>query len=422
MVANPRASDSVVTAAMSSTRVLLCYRAVDSSNYMKCNGMNIPWAQGFSSSQAQGQANTGPGLLIYTSTTNITLTRFSDTEALLCYQNASNSMFGSCTALKMDGLSLSKGPNYVVNHGATGAISATSLSESSALMCYCGGDSLQCNMLTRAGLFLTRDADLALNLVRPVEIAVASVSLAKAVVCWRGTSSSSAGTCSVLNVADSSKGPDLGVTIGSLQAQSWYASLAALTDRVVVLCYQDVEDGKFSGTCKTLRVVGMSLRQGPNLLMGDSPTVGSSGIADISVARLSDVLAVVCYRGGMISYYTTCNGLNLYGASLTKGADLVVQNKGAGTTSLSVLTDTSALVCYHTPGTSKAVCNVLMAHVPVPSPMTTVTTTKTTFAVVGRASNAADRSCALGMWAWAFALGTMASTSFRWRGGQTLMT
>lgn len=415
LVANQRASDSIVTAALSPTKVLLCYRAVDTAYYMKCNAMSMP--------APHRQASTGPGLLIYTSTSNITLARFSDSEALLCYQNVTNSMFGSCTVLRIDGLSLSKGPNLEVNSGKTGAISAASLSQSSSVMCYCGGDALTCRSLARAGLFLTRGADLMLNLVRPVEIALAPVSDTKVVICWRGASSASAGKCSVLNVVDSQKGPDVEVSSGSLQAQPWFASLAALTDKVVVACYQDLENGKASGKCNSLRVVGMSLHKGPSLVITDGSVVGSSGSADISVTRFSDVLAAACYRGGMFAYYTTCIGLNLFGQSLTKGPDLVIRDDGARLTSVSAFSDTSALVCYH-PWSKKTVCNILTAEVKSAAALlTTFTTTRSIFAVVGRTSNSADRSCSLGFWARAFVIGALVFTSPRRRGGNgSLMT
>jgi hypothetical protein len=251
--------------------------------------------------------------------------------------------------------------------------------------------------------------DLPLNLERPVEVALATISAPIVCVCWRGASVDSPGKCATLNLDDSSKGHDLVVTSGKLKAQHWYASVTALSSKVVVVCYQDIVDDEPFARCNSLRVIGMSLERGPNLDLSD----GSTGAEDISVARLSDILAVVCYRGGLIKHYTTCNSLNLYGNSLEKGPDVVVHTEGAKMTSTSALSDTLALVCYRasekvaegvSPG--RGVCNLLVASVTpaTPPPTIDVTSTMPLKGIMGVTTGGAQRRPSPCIWVWILAV------------------
>lgn len=225
----------------------------------------------------------------------------------------------------------------------------------------------------------------------------------------------SPGKCAMLHPSDSSKGADVSITSGDLQATRWYASIAALTQKVLVVCYQDSNEvSKTVARCNTLRVIGMKLHVGPKLSISD----GSTGAEDVTVVRLSGVLAVVCYRGGMIQHYTTCNALNLFGNSLTKGPDLVVHTEGGMMTSASALSETKALVCYR--GTSKValnvfpgrgLCNILVAKV---TPVTAAPSDETTTTALlrigpGVANDASSRlplptwACTFAVWAFGFA-------------------
>jgi len=416
-VASPFTVDSVATTALSPDEALFCYRDVQTSSYIRCKALNI-----VGSSMTEG-----PGILIEVHAVNISVASFSVAESLLCYQNTSSSKVGTCTVLKLAGADLTRGPDYVINSYDTGAISTAVMTYDTGIMCYGGGDSLTCNSLVRecqgsSCIFLRKEPYLALNLERPVEVALTTVSSTKVCVCWRGASTDSPGKCAMLHPSDSSKGTDVSITSGDLQATRWYASIAALSPKVVVVCYQDINGAsKAVARCNALRVIGMKLHLGPNLDISD----GSTGAEDVTVVRLSDILAVVCYRGGMVQHYTTCNALNLFGNSLTKGPDLVVHTEGAMMTSASALSETKALVCYR--ATSKVplnvfpgrgLCNILVAKVTPVTAAPSETTTAAVSPVGPGVTSDAKRRLSLSIWVWTCAVWTFVLLSHNYCAGR----
>lgn len=352
------------TFSLSNAHALCCYRCpTQNSNFMICSDVSVI--------TSPTQPTKGDTLTLDWTSDDIVTAGFSASKGILCFQDTSNSSYGKCAAIGVSGGVISSGPKSTVNFGSTGAVAVTTLSETEAVLCYRGGDALSCNQLTVVDMALTIGDDLALNLERPLEVSTAKITDTKLILCWRGASTSIAGKCLVLvlNGDSTNQGPPLEVSSGILGSTSWHASTFALSSKTVAICYQDMVQVNSSSPvptakCNALRVKGTVLEKGDDIVLRDGSTV--LGATEFSTARLSDVLGVVCYLGGLVAHYTTCNTLNLYGNTLAKGPDIVVHDNGAVSMSTSPLSDTSVMVCYRSSPESgeKGFCNVLVAQVP----------------------------------------------------------
>jgi hypothetical protein len=356
--------------ALSNGHAMCCYRCPSqNTNFMICSEVSVV--------NSATQPTKGDTLSLDWASSEITTAGFTASTGILCFQDTNNGTYARCAAVGVSDGALSHGPRATVNFAPTGAVAVTTLSESEAVLCYRGGDALSCNQLTLVDMALSIGDDLTLNLERPLEVATAAITATKLILCWRGASTSSAGKCLILVMDgdDATQGPPLQVSSESLGSTSWFASAVALSSRTVTICYQDMVQSTSSSSslteptakCNALRVRGTLLDKGDDLLLtAESSTPGAD---DFSTARLSDTLGVVCYHGGQIAHYTTCNTLNLYGNTLAKGPDMVVHDNGAVSISTSPLSDTSVLVCYRSSTITgeKGFCNVLIAQVIQPT-------------------------------------------------------
>lgn len=371
---------SMATFGLSNRHAMCCYRCpTGNSNFMICSDVSIVLSS--------TEPSRGDTLSLDWQSNSIAIDRFSASQGVLCFQDTSNSSWGKCAVLGISGGVLSVGPKTIVNYAPTGVVAVTVLSATRAVLCYRGGDALSCSVLSLADVALNVGTDLALNLERPLEVSAAAISETKMILCWRGASTSIKGKCLalVLDGDSATQGPTLEVSSENLGSTNWYASVVALSEKTVALCYQDIVRPNSTAVepiakCNAIRVRGSRLDKGDDLLLTAGLPI--KGATDFSIARLSDTLGVVCYHGGMVGHYTTCNTLNLFGNTLAKGPDVVVHDNGAQSISTSPMSDTSVLVCYRSSPVAgdRGICNVLLAKVAeTPTGDTPETVTSTTF-------------------------------------------
>ena len=96
-----------------------------------------------------------------------------------------------------------------------------------------------------------------------------------------------------------------------------------------------------------MTVSGTSLSQGADLVINTAAT------SSLSLTKLTNSEAIVCYKDEGSSNHGTCNHLTVSGTSLIKGADLVFN--GASTADIAVvrLTNAKAAVAYVDKGNSE---------------------------------------------------------------------
>ena len=76
-------------------------------------------------------------LIVNAGTTySLSVASFGASSAIMCYRDASKSGYGTCNALTLSGTTLSKGSDLIVNAGTTDYVSVASFGASSAIMCY----------------------------------------------------------------------------------------------------------------------------------------------------------------------------------------------------------------------------------------------------------------------------------------------
>merc|ERR1719387_17966 len=148
--------------------------------------------------------------------------------------------------------------------------------------------------------------------------------------------------------------------------------VVGLSSSVAVACYYggDVNNNN-EVTCSKLTLAATTLTKGPTLAMF------SDASNYVSLARISDDTAVVCYTRWT---GTVCNVLDASSASaLSKSAGLLTGVDGImhGVLSVAGFSDKRAIVCFQDTGASKAgTCTGLFVT-------TTTTTTTTTAAATG---------------------------------------
>ena len=98
-----------------------------------------------------------------------------------------------------------------------------------------------------------------------------------------------------------------------------------------------------------MTVSGTSLSQGADLVINTAAT------SSLSLTKLTNSEAIVCYKDEGSSNHGTCNHLTVSGTSLIKGAEPDLVFNGASTADIAVvrLTNAKAAVAYVDKGNSE---------------------------------------------------------------------
>jgi len=100
------------------------------------------------------------------------------------------------------------------------------------------------------------------------------------------------------------------------------------------------------GTACVLSISGTSITSGTPVVFE------SANSAYFSVAMLTDTKAIVCYMDAGNSSYGTACVLSISGTSITSGTPVVFESANSAYISVTMLTDTKAIVCYRDSGNS----------------------------------------------------------------------
>lgn len=130
----------------------------------------------------------------------------SATKAVVCYENGSDSNKGYACVLSVSGTSITAGTPAIFETGATTEIDVCALSSSQALVCYRdGGNSNQGTacILDVSGTTVTPASPVVFETGATLNIGVARLTAAKAIVCYEDVGNGGAGTAAVLDVTGS---------------------------------------------------------------------------------------------------------------------------------------------------------------------------------------------------------------------------
>ncbi len=316
---------------------------------------------GFALSSATQVGIPGTPQVFESSTTYyISVAMLTSTKAIVCYRDAVNSNFGTACILDVSGTTITHGTPQVFESAATQEVSVAMLTSTKAIVCY--QDAVNSNfgtacILDVSGTTITHGTPQVFESSTTQEVSVAMLTSTKAIVCYRDVGNSSFGTACILDISNST------ITSGTPQvfesAITYFISVAMLTSTKAIVCYQDAGNSYF-GTACILDISNSTITSGTPQVFKSSKT------QEVSVAMLTSTKAIVCYRDAVNSSFGTACILDVSGTTITHGTPQVFESSTTQEVSVAMLTSTKAIVCYRDVGnTSFGTACILNTEIPL---------------------------------------------------------
>ena len=284
------------------------------------------------------------------STYYISVIRLTDTKALVAYQDRGNSSYGTANVINVSGTSITVGTPVVFNSASSEYVSSTMLNSTKVLVVYRNGGNAgkgTSRILTvqaGSGTNISVSAAVLFENASVYYTAVTAVSATKAIVAYYDYGNSQVFTACVLDVSGTSitAGTPANVTstagIGRL-------SITTLTTTKALVVYQDNGNSGY-GSSRVITVSGSSISAGSTTIFESAST------SSIAVTKLTDTKGLVTYRDEPNSSNGTSCILDVSGTSITAGTPVVFEAATTLGTSVTALTPTKALVTYYDGGNS----------------------------------------------------------------------
>ena len=281
-----------------------------------------------STSDAQGKPGLNIGELTifsFGNPYNISLTALSESKALVCYRDSSNSSYGKACVLSISDTTVTAGSETVFNSSNTESISLTALSESKALVCY------------------------------------------------TDTSNSSYGKACVLSISGMTVSVGNQITFSS--ARTYHTSAAALSENKVIVCYSTYINDKYRGKARVLSISGTTIS------IGEETYFNSTEATNESVMVLSESKAIVFYMGESTSSYSnqfTANVLDIAGTTIGVGDVIRFSSlHKPQNISISAISEKKAIIaCKHTYSSNDIavafIINISGEEIKIGSPIITI--------------------------------------------------
>ncbi len=330
-------STYVSVTTLSSTQALVCYTDGGNSSYGTACILNI-----------SGSTITPaiPVVFESASTQFISVTTLSSNQALVCYQDTGNSSYGTACILDISGSTITPATPVVFESARAQYILVTTLSSTQALVCYRddinSGFGTAC-VLDISGSTITPETPVVFESASTSEISATTLSSNQALVCYRDTGNSSYGTACVLDISGSTITPATPVVFES--ASSTYVSVTTLSSTQALVCYTDGGNSN-RGTACVLDISGSTITPATPVVFESASTTY------ISVTTLPSNQALVCYTDGGNSSYGTACILDISGSTITTNVPVVFESASTTYISVTTLPSNQALVCYQDVGNS----------------------------------------------------------------------
>ena len=318
----------------------------------------------------------------------IAVTRMSDTSAAVCYRDEDGK--GECRFLTVPGhtygLSLQAvsttmelGPP--IGSGSSGRYTSLArLSDTTAAWCYTevDDDDAACKELRlvdgsnewEAASELVRFSDYGNTGGKTLHLAVAGLTASTAAVCYsvKPVATDESSECTVVSFSETTSGP----AVPLATAETHYLSMAPLSSTAAALCYADGSNG-FKATCHTLTTATEG---------GDEPAIGAPMVHSegegtyTSLTVLSDSTAMLCYRDMHNGGQGQCLPLNGHGdGTLQPGCPAKVGSNPEHLSS-AALSRTRSIVCFnddlHKVGKCRLLSGITLTECPAPEFVSTL--------------------------------------------------
>ena len=188
-------------------------------------------------------------------TTFTSMVRLSDSKALVCWCDQSESYFGMACVLSVSGTTISANSEFCFNAAETQDIAAVVMSETSVVVCYSSNTSPNhgaARVLTIGeAAEISIGAETAITTSTITNTSVAKVSDNQICMVYRDYSAASYGVVTLLTVADSTVTVQTSVVFNS--GSTSYTTIAALNDTQAIVMYRDQDNSNYgTGTPLTL--------------------------------------------------------------------------------------------------------------------------------------------------------------------------
>jgi hypothetical protein len=176
------------------------------------------------------------------------------TKAIVCYEDLSNSYYGTACILDVSGTVITPGSEYVFNSGTTPCVSVAMLTSTKAIVAYTNdivnyyGNAC---ILDVSGTVITPGSEYTFNSAATADISIAVLTSTKAIVAYRDNPNINRGTACILDVSGTVITPGSEYTFSS--GHTTYISVAALASLQAIVAYRDAGLG-YDGHACTLNV------------------------------------------------------------------------------------------------------------------------------------------------------------------------
>lgn len=319
---------------MSDSQAIVCYSDVGNSNYGTASLLSI----------SGGVISVEDTEVFESATTSyISVTAIDGTHAVVCYRDEGNSNYGTASLLSISESAISVEDTEVFESADTTYISAVTMDSTHAIVCYNdGGNSTYGTAccLSFADSAITAGSPTVFNSAQTDTISVYTIDSARAIVSYR-TGGAAGKTC-CLSLSETT------ITAGTAQefgsGTVYDISVCALSTSQALVTYYD--SGK-SYKCM-MSLVGIN----STTLSVGTPAEFDSSISLMKISKLNESQAVMIYKDDGNNQYGTALILTVDGSNITSAGEVVFESAASTYLSISLLSSNRHIVAYKDGGNS----------------------------------------------------------------------
>ena len=258
-----------------------------------------------STSDAQGKPGLNIGELTifsFGNPYNISLTALSESKALVCYRDSSNSSYGKACVLSISGMTVSVGNQITFSSARTYHTSAAALSENKVIVCYSTyiNDKYRgkARVLSISGTTISIGEETYFNSTEATNESVMVLSESKAIVFYMGESTSSYSnqfTANVLDIAGTTIGVGDVIRFSSLHKPQ-NISISAISEKKAIIACKHTYSSNDIAVAFIINISGEEIKIGSPII-----TIEDSDVSNIGVAVISSSNAIVTYSDSVLN-------------------------------------------------------------------------------------------------------------------------
>ena len=280
------AVDRVDVASLSATKAIVVYRDVGNSGYGTACILDI--------SGTTVTAGT-PAVFESAGIYDTSVAMLTSTKAIVCYRDVGNSNYGTACILDVSGSTITAATPAVFESGASEKIAVTMLTSTQAIVAYQDYSNSSygtASILNVSGSTITPVTPVVFESATSDRIAIATLTSSKAIVCYQDGGNSSYGTAIILDVSGSTITPATAMVFES--ASSLYFSVTSMTATEAMVTYMDGGNSNAATVCM-LTISGSTIT-------GATPVVFAPSMNASDVVAMTSSTAVSVFQEGGSPY------------------------------------------------------------------------------------------------------------------------